>query len=159
MSSVPNSSARVRRSFPTLPSIFLSFLLVDCLRSQETAILSRGGGPYVDGKFRGRIGYSADGNHNDPDDWAASPVALAIFAECGLRDRAMRSPDVSEIHCSRHRPAWNRGVPAVGDFFGVEAEPVEPGVDGVAGEMLGDRAAGKTIIDKERLAGVGHATA
>jgi hypothetical protein len=40
----------------------------------------------VDGKFRGRIAYSADGNHNDPDDWAASPVALAIFAEAGLRD-------------------------------------------------------------------------
>lgn len=41
-----------------------------------------------DGKtFRGRIAWSADGNHNDPDDWAASPVALAIFAECGLKDR------------------------------------------------------------------------
>src|SRR5205823_4293556 len=31
-------------------------------------------GPYVEGQFRGRIAYSADGNHNDPDDWAASPV-------------------------------------------------------------------------------------
>jgi hypothetical protein len=45
------------------------------------------GGPYVNGKFQGRIAYSADGNHNDPDDWAASPVALAIFAEVGLKDR------------------------------------------------------------------------
>jgi hypothetical protein len=44
-------------------------------------------GPYVDGKFQGRIAYSADGNHNDPDDWAASPLALAIFAEAGLKDR------------------------------------------------------------------------
>jgi hypothetical protein len=44
-------------------------------------------GPYVNGEFRGRIAYSADGNHNDPDDWAASPVALAIFAEAGLKDR------------------------------------------------------------------------
>jgi hypothetical protein len=44
-------------------------------------------GPYVNGQFRGRIAYSADGNHNDPDDWAASPVALAIFAEAGLKDR------------------------------------------------------------------------
>jgi hypothetical protein len=43
--------------------------------------------PYADGKFKGRIAYSADGNHNDPDDWAASPVALAIFAEAGLKDR------------------------------------------------------------------------
>ena len=45
------------------------------------------GGPYVDGRFLGRIAWSADGNHNDPDDWIASPMALAIFAECGLRDR------------------------------------------------------------------------
>ncbi len=44
-------------------------------------------GPYVVGKFQGRIAYSADGNHNDPDDWAASPVALAILAQGGLRDR------------------------------------------------------------------------
>src|SRR5262249_3907364 len=44
-------------------------------------------GPFFGGKFRGRIAYSADGNHNDPDDWAASPVALAIFAESGVKDR------------------------------------------------------------------------
>src|ERR671918_183370 len=52
-----------------------------------TASLCQAAGPYVDGKFQGRIAYSADGNHNDPDDWAASPVALAIFAEAGLKDR------------------------------------------------------------------------
>ncbi|MBI4662043.1 MAG: hypothetical protein HY735_24740 [Verrucomicrobia bacterium] len=41
-----------------------------------------------DGKtFKGRIACSADGNHNDEDDWAASPVALAIFAQCGVKDR------------------------------------------------------------------------
>lgn len=45
------------------------------------------GRPYEGGKFRGRIAWSADGNHNDPDDWIASPVALAIFAEAGLKDR------------------------------------------------------------------------
>jgi hypothetical protein len=48
---------------------------------------AQGAGPYVDGTFRGRIAYSADGNHNDPDDWAASPMVLAILAECGLRER------------------------------------------------------------------------
>jgi len=43
-----------------------------------------------DGKtFHGRIAYSADGNHNDPDDWAASPMSLAILAECGLKDRVV----------------------------------------------------------------------
>jgi len=41
-----------------------------------------------DGKnFKGRIAYSADGNHNDPDDWAASPLVLAIFAEFGLKGK------------------------------------------------------------------------
>jgi len=37
--------------------------------------------------FVGRIAYSADGNHNDPDDWIASPVTLAILAEAGLKER------------------------------------------------------------------------
>jgi len=45
------------------------------------------GKPYRDGRFQGRIAYSADGNHNDPDDWIASPVTLAILAEAGLKDR------------------------------------------------------------------------
>jgi hypothetical protein len=49
------------------------------------SVASEGTGPYCKGKFRGRIAYSADGNHNDPDDWAASPMALAIFAEAGLK--------------------------------------------------------------------------
>ena len=43
--------------------------------------------PYEQGRFQGRVAWSADGNHNDPDDWAASPVALAIFAAGGARDR------------------------------------------------------------------------
>jgi predicted amidohydrolase len=45
--------------------------------------------PYQAGTFRGRIAWSADGNHNDPDDWAASPVALAIFAAAGLKDKVV----------------------------------------------------------------------
>jgi hypothetical protein len=44
-------------------------------------------GPYIQGRFQGRIAYSCDGNHNDPDDWAASPVTLAILAEAGLKER------------------------------------------------------------------------
>lgn len=38
-------------------------------------------------EFKGRIAWSADGNFNDEDDWAASPLALAIFAESGVKDR------------------------------------------------------------------------
>jgi hypothetical protein len=32
-------------------------------------------GPFDGKQFKGRIAYSADGNFNDEDDWAASPVA------------------------------------------------------------------------------------
>lgn len=34
-----------------------------------------------------RIGWSADGNNNDPDDWCATPVALCIIAASGYRDQ------------------------------------------------------------------------
>jgi hypothetical protein len=58
-----------------------------CLVASLCAADAAARGPYTNGKFQGRIAYSADGNHNDPDDWAASPVALAILAEAGLKDR------------------------------------------------------------------------
>jgi predicted amidohydrolase len=63
-------------------------------------------GPYVNGQFRGRIAYSCDGNHNDPDDWISSAVALAIFAQAGLKDRL--------VHCDYNcilplnDPEWER---------------------------------------------------
>lgn len=56
------------------------FLLMTALNTSYAA-------PFEGGTFKGRIAYSADGNHNDPDDWIASPVALAIFAEAGVKDR------------------------------------------------------------------------
>src|SRR3954452_2798346 len=59
-------------------------LLVGCC---VIAALPARAAPYEQGRFVGRIAYSADGNHNDPDDWAASPVALAVFAEAGLKER------------------------------------------------------------------------
>src|SRR5687767_12349499 len=62
--------------------VFLAALLAIC-------VSARAAGPYENGQFKGRIAWSGDGNHNDPDDWAASPVALAIFAEAGLRDRVV----------------------------------------------------------------------
>ena len=37
--------------------------------------------------FEGRIAWSADGNFNDEDDFGASPIALAIFAESGVKDK------------------------------------------------------------------------
>lgn len=44
-------------------------------------------GPFDGKTFKGRIAYSSDGNWNDEDDWAASPVSLAIFANSGVKDR------------------------------------------------------------------------
>ena len=49
--------------------------------------LSACSGPFDGKEFKGRIAYSADGNFNDEDDWAASAFALAIFAEFGVRDK------------------------------------------------------------------------
>jgi hypothetical protein len=45
------------------------------------------GEPFNGQHFRGRIAYSADGNYNDPDDWASSPLALAILAAFGLQEK------------------------------------------------------------------------
>jgi hypothetical protein len=63
-------------------------------------------GPYDGGRFKGRIAYSADGNHNDPDDWAASPMALAIFAACGAKDRLVHF----DYNCilPQTDPAWEK---------------------------------------------------
>jgi hypothetical protein len=43
--------------------------------------------PFDGRTFQGRIAYSCDGNFNDPDDWAASPMSLALIAAAGLQDR------------------------------------------------------------------------
>jgi CubicO group peptidase (beta-lactamase class C family) len=86
-----------------LPALLLSGLSV-ILRPGAVAAA----GPFADGAFRGHIAWSCDGNHNDPDDWAASPVALAIFAEAGLKDRLVHfdyncilpqtNPEWEQIH-------------------------------------------------------------
>jgi hypothetical protein len=36
--------------------------------------------------FGYRIGYSGDGNQHDPDDWHASPMALALLHEAGMKE-------------------------------------------------------------------------
>jgi len=62
--------------------------------------------PYAEGRFRGRIAYSADGNHNDPDDWIASPMTLAILAQVGLKDRLIHF-DYNSI-LPQTNPAWEK---------------------------------------------------
>ena len=63
----------------------------------------QGSPPYEQGRFVGRIAWSADGNHNDPDDWAASPLALVIFAACGARDRLVHF----DYNCILHQTDRN----------------------------------------------------
>jgi CubicO group peptidase (beta-lactamase class C family) len=62
--------------------------------------------PFDGQNFKGRIAYSADGNHNDPDDWIASPVTLAILAEADLKDRLVHF----DYNCilGLTRPEWER---------------------------------------------------
>lgn len=63
-------------------------------------------GPFDGKNFKGRIAWSSDGNHNDEDDWAASPVALAIFAEFGLKDKLVHF-DYNSI-LNNTNPAWEK---------------------------------------------------
>ncbi len=63
-------------------------------------------GPFDGEKFQGRIAWSADGNHNDEDDWAASPVALAIFAAFGVKEQLVHF-DYNSI-LNNNDPEWAR---------------------------------------------------
>ncbi len=70
------------------------------------AIAAAPPGPFDGKSFRGRIAWSADGNHNDEDDWAASPTPLAIFAAAGVKDRLVHF-DYNNILTSTN-PEWER---------------------------------------------------
>ncbi len=61
-----------------------SFVFLVCFQFEFAWTFSK---PWVDGKFIGRIAYSADGNYNDEDDWAASAFALAMLHRFGLQDK------------------------------------------------------------------------
>jgi hypothetical protein len=86
------------------------FPLVSCaagiLACLTVAIAHADSGPFDGRTFLGRIAWSADGNHNDPDDWIASPVALAIFAQAGVRDRLVHF----DYNCilPQTNPEWER---------------------------------------------------
>jgi hypothetical protein len=85
-------------------------IIIACLNAalllSFTASLFAAEGPFDGHRFQGRIAYSADGNFNDPDDWAASPVALAIFAQAGVKDRLVHF-DYNNI-LPRNNPEWRK---------------------------------------------------
>ncbi len=62
--------------------------------------------PFDGRNFKGRIAWSSDGNHNDEDDWAASPVALAIFNALGVNDQVVHF-DYNSI-LNNNDPEWAR---------------------------------------------------
>ncbi len=79
-------------------------------------------GPFDGRTFQGRIAYSCDGNYNDPDDWGASPVALAIFAECGVKDKVVHF----DYNCifPLTDPAWEethtKSIMGAADYYGYD---------------------------------------
>ncbi|MGB4726323.1 MAG: hypothetical protein WBH86_02845 [Thermogutta sp.] len=86
---------------------FVSCVLVALLQGIAGSFVATAAtGPYVEGQFRGRIAYSCDGNYNDPDDWVASAVTLAILAEMGLKERLVHF-DYNSI-LSASNPAWEK---------------------------------------------------
>ncbi len=83
--------------------ITLYTLLAACL---PVSNLFPDAGPFDGKNFTGRIAYSADGNHNDPDDWAASPVVLALFAEFGVKQKLVHF-DYNSI-LTNTNPQWEK---------------------------------------------------
>jgi hypothetical protein len=84
---------------------------IGILAQQQSSSLSaiqrlRGQRPFDGKNVKGRIAYSGDGNHNDEDDWAASPVALAIFAEFGVKDKLVHF-DYNSI-LPETNPEWEK---------------------------------------------------
>ena len=79
-------------------------------------------GPFVNGKFQGRIAYSADGNNRDRDDLFASAVSIAMFKAFGVTDKVVHfdynsilgedNPEYLKIHEESVRGAAKRfGLP------------------------------------------------
>jgi hypothetical protein len=94
---------------PTLSRLILVCALASWLATSELAIPGATGAegrPFDGTTFHGRIAYNADGNFNDPDDWAASPLALAIFAEAGVKDRLVHFA-YNDIR-PRNNPEWQK---------------------------------------------------
>jgi len=81
-------------------------LLLTCWLTALASLASAHTGPFDGKTFRGRIAWSCDGNHNDEDDWAASPAALAIFDVFGVKERLVHF-DYNNI-LTNSNPDWER---------------------------------------------------
>ena len=80
--------------------------LIACLAWLGFAGLACGLEPFDGKTFHGNIAYTCDGNFNDPDDWAASPVSLAILASLGLQEKLVHFDYNSTLFDTD--PAWEQ---------------------------------------------------
>ncbi|VGO23508.1 hypothetical protein [Pontiella sulfatireligans] len=60
-----------------------------------------------------RIGWSADGNMNDPDDWGATAMALAVFAKAGWQDRLVHIDYNNWLHGNKDYKAAEETISMV----------------------------------------------
>ena len=126
--------------------LFLFSLLAACTLAQAAPF------PFDGASFKGRIAWSADGNYNDEDDWAASPA----IDEPYMADRAVY--DV-EIRC---RAAGAKAAGFALLVNGTEAGPgwkVEPAGrewrSHVVKNVLLNRGDQLAVVEKESTAGAG----
>ena len=67
-----------------------------------------------------RVGYSADGNQHDPDDWHASPMSLALLHRAGLKSRLVHFDynnhlgDNSQTFAATHNSNINAAIQKFG---------------------------------------------
>ena len=88
-------------------------------------------GPFDGKTFRGRIAYSSHGNHNDPDDWAASPVTLAILAEAGAKNHVVHfdyNSILPQTDAEWERNQWNDGFSPKYTFTHTKRSVIPSGV-------------------------------
>ena len=67
------------QTLPMSHKPLMTMIAVGLLHWTAAWSVSAAGGPCVDGRFQGRIAYSCDGNHNDPDEWSATIRELEKF--------------------------------------------------------------------------------
>ncbi|MFO1070943.1 MAG: hypothetical protein U1E14_20675 [Geminicoccaceae bacterium] len=93
-----------------------------------------------------RIAIDADGNFNDPDDWAATPMTLAILAKAGLQDKVVHYTYSNSLGVNANTPEMDaemRGTtlramdrfgfnPAV--FFDAQTQ-LEEGIENLRNEI------------------------
>ncbi|MFC2115067.1 Ig-like domain-containing protein [Bacteroidota bacterium] len=75
----------------------VAFTAIFMLAGYQTSTLAQVVGP------NDRVAYSADGNSVDPDDWSATPIVLAVWADAGFQNRMVHFDYNSRLDISLPR--------------------------------------------------------